>query len=175
MRTTSWGLAALLVTGALTTTAAQGHQGAMGVWRLNVEKSTMEPGPKPKEQSSTFTQLPDGSVKIETDVTDASGQTGHREMVSRFDGKQAARTGAPQASTRAYRWLDDLNFEFEEMIDGQRSVIGRTTMSKDGKVRTLTVNGMRNGQAVHNIEVYERWYTAKAARLDKQATGGAPR
>jgi len=165
MRTTAWGLAALLVLGALTArTAAQGHQGAMGVWVLNVEKSTMEPGPKPKVQSSTFTQLPDGSVKIETDVTAASGQAGHREIVSRFDGKQEARTGAPQASTRAYRWLDELNFEFEEMIDGQRSVIGRTTMSKDGKVRTLTVNGMRNGQTVHNIEVYERKATGGAAR-----------
>jgi hypothetical protein len=165
MRTTRWGLVALLLWAALpVTTAAQGHSAAMGVWVLNVEKSTMEPGPKPKVQSSTFTTLPDGAVKIETDVTDASGQTGHREIVSRFDGKQEARTGAPQASTRAYRWLDELNFEFEEMINGQRSVIGRTTTSTDGKVRTLTVNGMRNGQAVHNIEVYERQSTGGTAR-----------
>jgi len=165
MRTISAALVALLLIPAFTSTpGAQGHERAMGVWVLNVEKSTMQPGPKPKLQSSTFTQLPDGSVKIETDVTDASGQTGHREMVSRFDGKQEARSGAPQPSTRAYRWLDEVNFEFEEMISGQRSVIGRTTTSKDGKVRTLTVNGMRNGQPVHNVEVYER-----------QSTSGTPR
>ena len=42
------------------------------------------------------------------------------------------------------------------MINGERSVVGRTTMSKDGNVRTLTVNGRRNGMPVHNIEVYER-------------------
>jgi hypothetical protein len=39
--------------------------------------------------------------------------------------------------------------------NGQRSVIGRTTVSKDGRVRTLTVNGTRGGQPVHNIEMYE--------------------
>jgi hypothetical protein len=36
------------------------------------------------------------------------------------------------------------------------SVIGRSSTSRDGKVRTLTVNGTRGGRPVHNIEVYER-------------------
>jgi hypothetical protein len=134
---------------------AQGHQGAMGVWILNVEKSTFEPGPKPKVQSSTFTLLPDGRVKITNDSVDTEGRASHREMVSKFDGTHEARAGSAQPTTRAYRWLDDLNFEFEETIDGQRSVIGRTTMSTDGRVRTLTVNGTRGGRPVHNVEVYE--------------------
>jgi len=137
------------------TSFAQGHQGAMGVWVLNVEKSTFEPGPKPKVQTSTFTLLPDGRVKIENDSVDVEGRTAHREMVSTFNGTAEARAGSAQPTTRAYRWLDDLNFEFEETIGGQRSVTGRTTMSKDGRVRTLTVNGTRGGQPVHNIEVYE--------------------
>jgi predicted ester cyclase len=137
-------------------TLAQGHQGAMGVWVLNVQQSKFDPGPLPKVQTSTFTQLPDGSVKIENDSTDAQGRTSHREMLSKFDGRQEDRAGSAQPTSRAYRWIDDLNFEFEEMINGERSVVGRTTMSKDGNVRTLTVNGTRNGMPVHNIEVYER-------------------
>ena len=146
------------------TLAAQDHKGAMGVWVLNLQKSRFDPGPLPARQSSTYTQLPDGSVKIEIDSTNAQGRTVHREMISRFDGRQEARTGSGQPTSRAYRWLDDLNFEFEEMINGQRSVVGRTTMSKDGNVRTLTVNGIRNGMPVHNIEVYERQLPAKPAR-----------
>ena len=155
MRMRAIAIAVLCVTALGATSFAQGHQGAMGVWILNVEKSTFEPGPKPKVQSSTFTLMPDGRVKITNDSVDVEGRTSHREMVSTFDGTHEARTGSAQPTTRAYRWLDDLNFEFEETIDGERSVIGRTTMSKDGRVRTLTVNGTRGGRPVHNIEVYE--------------------
>lgn len=136
--------------------SAQGHQGAMGVWVLNVQKSTFDPGPLPAMQTSTFTQLPDGSVKIENDRVDVAGRTSHSEMVSAFDGRQQLRSGAAEPTSRAYRWLDELNFEFEEMINGKPSVVGRTSMSKDGRVRTLTVNGTRGGRPVHNIEVYER-------------------
>jgi len=135
---------------------AQAHQAAMGVWVLNVEKSTFEPGPKPRIQSSTFTQLPDGTVKIENDGVDSNGNSFHREMVSRFDGRQESRAGSAEPTTRAYRWLDDVNFEFTETINAMPSVVGRTTTSKDGRVRTLTVNGTRGGRPVHNIEVYER-------------------
>ena len=138
-----------------TTSFAQGHQGAMGVWILNVEKSTFEPGPKPKLQSSTFTLLPDGRVKIENDSIDVQGRASHRERISKFDGTHDPTVGSAEPTTRAYRWLDDLNFEFEEMINGERSVVGRITMSQDGQVRTLTVNGTRGGRPVHNVEVYE--------------------
>jgi len=135
---------------------AQAHQAAMGVWVLNIQKSTFEPGPLPKMQTSTFTLLPGGAVKIENDSVDVSGRSSHREMVSAFDGRQEVRAGSAEPTSRAYRWLDDLNFEFEELINGEPSVVGRTSTSKDGRVRTLTVNGTRGGRPVHNIEVYER-------------------
>jgi hypothetical protein len=136
--------------------SAQGHQGAMGVWVLNVQKSTFDPGPLPKMQTSTFTLLPGGAVKIENDSVDAEGRSSHREMVSAFDGRQEVRSGSAQPTSRAYRWLDELNFEFEELINGERLVVGRTSTSRDGRVRTLTVNGTRGGRPVHNVEVYER-------------------
>jgi len=128
----------------------------MGVWVLNVSKSTFEPGPKPRIQSSTFTRLPDGTVKIENDGVDSEGESFHREMVSKFDGRQEARAGSAEPTTRAYRWVDEVDFEFTETIGGQPSVIGRSSTSRDGKVRMLTVNGTRGGRPVHNIEVYER-------------------
>ena len=137
-------------------TTAQDHQGAMGVWALNTQKSTFSPGPLPQRQTSTWTRMPDGSVKIENDSTDTAGKTAHREMISRFDGRQEARSGSAQLTSRAYRWVGDVDFEFEEIIDGKPSVTGRSSTSSDGKVRTLTVNGTRNGQPVHNVEVYER-------------------
>lgn len=136
--------------------SAQGHKGAMGVWVLNTQQSKFDPGPLPAKQTSTFTLLPDGRIKIENDSVSATGTTSHREMISAFDGRQELRSGGGPPTSRAYKWLDELNFEFEEMIDGTRSTVGKTTTSKDGRVRTLTVNGMRGGRPVHNIEVYER-------------------
>lgn len=135
---------------------AQAHEAAMGVWVLNVEKSTFEPGPKPRIQSSTFTRLPDGSVKVENDGVDSEGKSFHREMVSKFDGRKEPRAGSAEPTTRAYHWVDDVDFEFTETINGQPSVVGRSMTSKDRKVRTLTVKGTRGGRTVHNIEVYER-------------------
>src|SRR5690348_9011864 len=98
--------------------AAQNHQAAMGLWVLNTQKSAFSPGPLPERQTSTWTRLPDGTVKIENDSTDREGKATHREMVSRFDGKQEARSGSGQPTSRAYRWISDVDFEFEEMIDG---------------------------------------------------------
>ena len=135
---------------------AQDHQGAMGVWVLNTQKSSFSPGPLPQRQTSTWTRLPDGNIRIENESTDGGGSTSRREMISRFDGRQEARSGSPQQTSRAYRWIGEVDFEFEEMIDGRPSVTGRTSTSTDGNVRTLTVTGMRNGRPVHNIEVYER-------------------
>ena len=136
--------------------SAQAHQGAMGVWVLNLQRSSFDPGPLPKSQRSTFSRLPDGAVKIENDGIDAQGKTFHREMISRFDGRQEQRSGSARSTSRAYRWIDDLNFAFEELIDGRPSVVGRTSTSTDGNVRTLKVDGTRDGKPVHNIEVYER-------------------
>ena len=157
---------AVLLTLTLGTLAvsAQAHQRAMGVWVLNVQRSVFEPGPLPKRQTSTFTVLPDGAVKIENDAIDTQGKASHREMVSRFDGHQELRSGSGQPTSRAYRWTDDVNFTFEELINGQRSVVGRTVTSKDGNVRTLTVDGTRGGKPVHHVEVYERQRSTAATR-----------
>jgi hypothetical protein len=143
---------------------AQAHQSAMGVWVLNLQQSKFDPGPLPRRQTSTFTPQPDGTVKIELDGIDAQGKMFHREMFSRFDGRQELRSGAAQPTSRAYRWIDDANFAFDELIDGKPSVTARTTTSKDGNVRTLKVDGVRNGRPVHNIEVYERQRPAAASR-----------
>jgi hypothetical protein len=136
--------------------SAEDHQRAMGVWVLNTQKSAFSPGPIPQHQTSTWTRMPDGTVKIENDSVDSTGREAHREMVSRFDGRQEPRSGSAQPTSRAYRWISELDFEFDEMIDGKLSVTGRSSTSVDGNVRTLTVNGTRNGQPVHNVEVYER-------------------
>src|SRR3954471_9662398 len=71
-------LIVVLTLGTIAATA-QGHGGAMGVWVLNLQKSTFEPGPLPKMQTSTFTLLPGGAVKIENDSVDVSGRSSHRE------------------------------------------------------------------------------------------------
>jgi len=154
--------ASVLAVFAVTVAAQSNHDGAMGVWVLNTQKSQFSPGPLPNKQTSTFTALPDGSVKIENDSTDAQGRTAHREMISRFDGKQEPRAGSPQPTTRAYRWISSLDFEFQETVNGNPTVTGRSSTSRDGRVRTLIVNGIRDGKPVHNVEVYER--QAAAAR-----------
>jgi len=136
--------------------SAEAHDDAMGVWILNLQQSKFNPGPLPQRQTSTFTPMPDGAVKVEVDGINAQGRSFHSEMLSRFDGHQEPRIGAAQPTSRAYRWLDDRNFAFEELINGRPSVSGRTSTSADGRIRTLRVDGMRDGKPVHNVEVYER-------------------
>src|SRR5688572_8134833 len=59
---------------------------AIGIWRLNVAKSTFTPGPPPKSQMRTVVAQGD-SVRVTFDVVDSDGKQRTYSFAPTYDGK----------------------------------------------------------------------------------------
>jgi hypothetical protein len=137
--------------------AAQVPQSALGTWKLNVAKSKYSPGPAPRSQTTRIEAVPGGGTKLTVDSVDGAGKTVHNEIVTTFDGKEAAWTGAAAPTTRAYSRVDDRNFQWVERVNGKVTTTGRSSISADGKTRTNSTTGTgADGKPVNNTTVLER-------------------
>jgi hypothetical protein len=121
-----------------------------GTWKLNVAKSKFSPGPAPK--SFTVTIQPDGKVAVEgVDATDQPISWSYTP-----NGEAPAMiTGLPDSSVIEKR-IDDRNVEHTWKMNGGATT-GHGVISKNGKTMKYTLNGTdAKGNAVHNVEVFER-------------------
>ncbi len=136
---------------------AQAADSWLGTWKLNVAKSKYSPGPAPKSQTSHFEAVAGGAVKITVDGVDPAGKATHTEVVTMFDGKEVEYKGAAVAETRAYKRIDDHNYEWVSRVKGKVTTTSRSTVSADGKTRTNVTTGTdAEGKPVNSTGVYER-------------------
>jgi hypothetical protein len=127
----------------------------MGTWKLNEAKSKFTPGTA-KFNTVTFKSML-GNIKVTQDGIDANGKPMHVEWSGKFDGKDYAATGDPNADTRSYRKVDDRTLELTVKKNGKVTVTGRTVVSGDGKSRTSTVSGTTpKGKKFKNVVVYDK-------------------
>ena len=128
----------------------------VGTWKVNVAKSKYSPGPAPKAQTVKIESMGD-NIKVTIDGTDAEGKPLHNEWVGKYDGKDYAVKGDPNADMRAYKKIDDYNFEAFAKKAGKATTTTKSVYSKDGKTRTSTQTGTNpQGQKVNNSIVYEK-------------------
>lgn len=136
--------------------SAQPAEPWFGTWRLNVAKSTFNPGPKPI--SSTVKIEPyDGGLKQVVDT--AVGLTAvHTEVSARFDGKAYPVKGNnANADSVALTRIDGLTYQVVASKSGRVTITSRVTHSSDGKTRTVSQTGTdARGQTVVNRLVYDR-------------------
>ena len=129
---------------------------ALGTWKLNLAKSTYNPGPPPRGSIRRL-EPSDGGLKSTADAIDAQGKSTHTEITYKYDGKDYPLKGAPVATTRAHRRIDDRTFEFVTKVDGKVTTTTRVTRSPDGKLETGTTTGKNaQGQSVNNTTVWDR-------------------
>lgn len=75
-----------------------------GRWRLNIEKSTYSPGPKPKVvRTFTMTALPRGWFTYTMDRTDPDGGKLHAYWTGKFDSVPYPEVGNPNADFNRFR------------------------------------------------------------------------
>src|SRR5215475_8820466 len=80
-------LFALIVLVSLSTTVAFAADMFSGTWKLNLEKSSYDPGPPPKEPTvSKYVAVKNGYILMSDGVT-AGGKKAHSEYTFAFDGK----------------------------------------------------------------------------------------
>lgn len=135
---------------------AQAPAPSFGTWKLNLAQSKFRPGPPPKSFLAKY-ELAEGGVKAIYDGIDSADKPIHGEFTANFDGKDYPVIGDPTRDTVSVQKIDDYNFTHTFKKDGKVTTSGRTVLSRDGKVRTVTNTGTNaQGQKVNNTAVYDK-------------------
>ena len=128
----------------------------LGTWKLNVAKSTYNPGPPPKSQIVKNMAAADGGYNSTGDTVAADGKETHSEYFAKPDGKDyPVKSGTADAIW--VKKIDDHNNEWATKKGGKVVASGKTSYSKDGKMRTLTWTEIDDkGKKFENTAIYAR-------------------
>ena len=131
---------------------AQSSDPWIGTWKVNLDKSTYSPGPKPKMGATVKIEPASGGIRTTIDGVNAEGQKTHTESGGAFDGKDNPVNGAPNPDqTTALKKIDARTYETQTKVGGKPTVLTRITISADGKTLTAMQSGTNpQGQAVKN-------------------------
>ena len=129
---------------------------AVGTWVLNVAKSKFSPGPAPRAQTRTYTAAPDG-LDMTVTGTNADGSAISQKSSYKYDGKDYAISGSADFDSLSLKRVDDLTVESVQKKGGKAVGTTTRTVSKDGKVLTLTSKGhAASGGTYDNVMVFDR-------------------
>ena len=136
--------------------AAQGTDPVVGTWALNVVKSKYSPGPAPKSEMRTYV-VAGQDIKATAKGVDGAGKPTVAEWAVNYDGKDRPQTGNPDADALSLKRIDAFTTEFTQKRAGKVVITGTRTISRDGKVMTITTKGTNaRGQAINDVEVFEK-------------------
>jgi hypothetical protein len=130
-----------------------------GTWKLNLQKSKFPPGNAPRDDTRIYEDR-GGGVIMSTHTT--VGQDGKEALTiyaAKFDGKEypVATRGSGVLSTIAFHMIDEYSESFVLTRDGKVATRGTTSISKDGKTMTMTLNTTNaQGQPEQTIDIYEK-------------------
>ncbi len=137
---------------------AQSKDPWVGTWKVNLEKSTFDPGPKPTVPAEVKIEPAPNGMKTTIDGVNPQGEKTHTETVAAFDGKDYPVKGGPNPdATSTLKRINARSFENQGKVGGKATVTTRIVISADGKTLTATQSGTNpQGQAVKNVIVAER-------------------
>ena len=154
LRAAALGLVLLALSGVKVT--AQGTDPVVGTWELNVAKSKYSPGPAPKSEMRTYAVVGQ-EIKATAKGVDGAGKPIAAAWTVNYDGKDRQLTGSPDADALSLKRIDAFTSEFTQMRAGKVVMTGTRSISRDGKVMTITTKGTNaQGQAVNDVEVFEK-------------------
>jgi hypothetical protein len=136
--------------------AAQGADPIVGTWELNVAKSKYTPGPAPKSETRTYV-VAGQDIKATSIGVDASGKPTSASWTVNYDGKDRPQTGNPDAETLSLKRVNASTAKFTQKRAGKVVITGTRTISRNGKVMTITTKGTTaGGKTINNVEVFDR-------------------
>jgi hypothetical protein len=127
----------------------------LGTWKLNEAKSKIPAG-MGKNTTVTYTEQKD-NIKVAVVGVDKDGKPTHSVWVGKFDGKAYPVKGNLPYNSVAYKMVNDRTNDITTMKDGKMVWSGRIEVSKDGKSRTVTINGTgADGKKFTGKAVYDK-------------------
>ena len=128
-----------------------------GTWRLNVAKSTYDPGPPPYKRATYAIEPWRDGLKVTYDMVHPRGGVTHLEWTGLVDGRDYPVQGIDEVLTYAYRPAADGSYDVTVKFDGRITAISRITLSADGRTMITTTKGKgARGQEVVTRTVYEK-------------------
>ena len=139
--------------------AQPGLQLKFGTWKLNIQKSTFPPGTAPRSDTRIYEDRGGGVIMSKHTTVNQQGQEALTIYAAKFDGKEypVATRGSGALSTIAFHVIDSYSESFVLTRDGKVATRGTTTVSKDGRTLTITLNTTNaQGQISQGISIYEK-------------------
>jgi hypothetical protein len=126
----------------------------MGTWKLNEAKSKLAPETG-KNNTVVYSEMKD-KIKVTVEGVDKDGKPRHGVWVGMTDGKAYKTKGNMPWDTMAYKVVNDHTYELTAMKGGNVVSTGKSTVSADGKSRTVTMSGTMDGKKFKNTAVYDK-------------------
>ena len=128
----------------------------MGTWKLNEAKSKMPPG-MGKNTTVMYTAAKGEMTKVTVEGVDKDGKPTHSVWIGKFDGKTYPVKGNLAYNAVMYKMVNDYTNDITTMKDGKMVWTGTIKVAKDGKSRTVTVNGTdANGKKFKGKAFYDK-------------------
>jgi hypothetical protein len=138
------------------TFTAQGTDPVVGTWELNVAKSKYSPGPAPKSEMRTYV-VAGQDIKAAAKGVDGAGKPTSVQWTVNYDGKDRPEAGTQDADAISLTRIDAFNSAYTQKKAGKVVLTGTRSISRDGKVMTITTKGTNaQGQAVNDVEIFEK-------------------
>ena len=127
----------------------------MGTWKLNEAKSKLSPGMW-KNRTVVYTEQKD-KMKVAVDGVDKDGKSTHGVWVGKADGKAYKTAGNLAWDGAVYKVVNDHTYEITTMKGGKVFSNGKSTVSADGKTRTVATEGTgADGKKFKSKAVYDK-------------------
>lgn len=129
----------------------------MGTWKLDLAKSTFDPGPPPKSTTVKYEPYRKSGVRVTVDTVDARGILTHAVYTAEYNGKDYPAKGDSARDTVALQRIDDHTTEVTNKRRGKITSIDTIVVADDGKTRTVAIKGTNEqGQTVNNLAFFEK-------------------
>ncbi len=123
----------------MATAVSFGANPHMGTWKLNEAKSKLHPG-MGKNMTVNYAEQKD-KMKVTVDGVDKDGKPTHAVWVGQADGKAYKTKGNLPWDSAAYKIVNDHTYEITTMKGGKVLANSKSTVSADGKTRTVSTHG----------------------------------
>ena len=121
-------------------------------WKLNVAKSSFNPGPGPT-RGGTVTFEAWGEDGMQRTNPDPKGTT----YGGSYDGKDYPIKNNPRVNTISFRRLNAYSYEMTWKLNGEVRSVSRGSVSSDGKTRhVIAVGKNAKGEDFANYEWFDR-------------------
>src|SRR5262249_39710413 len=128
----------------------------LGMWKLNLAKSTYPTGQAPRSSTYNY-QLTGGNLTNTVETVDAGGNLVKTVNPHIYDGQVHPLTDNPNNDARMYTRVDANTVISASMKGGKLVQVTTIVLSQDGRTITTTGRGTdAKGQQVNSVAVYDK-------------------